>query len=191
MNVTASSTALPLRCCLSATGLAVALALVGCTAASAPAPADDGIETEQSLTSRSKEPGVEVTAAYGYAITGVQNIGDDATEPVLKVHVEVDDEALRKAHPTFDGLERPFVLVPRAAAGGEPSWKRIDLPYVGQSTRGYIAMRAIDPYERQLRVSYADLEIVRARGVSVGLDTNVGTLWAQARDDNIAVERLP
>jgi hypothetical protein len=38
------------------------------------------------------------------------------------------------------------------------------------------------------RLSDADLAVVKLRGVAVGLDTNVGTIWAQESGANFPVK---
>ena len=61
--------------------------------------------------------GITVQATYQEVITGTPTYGFPATSPMLSVHVEVSDAALRTAFPSFDGLERAFVMIPKLSSG--------------------------------------------------------------------------
>jgi hypothetical protein len=154
--------------------------LVGCAA-----PADDATGSTQEDITSAKEPGVEVDAVYRYVVTGTPTYGYDATEPFLWIDIVVDDAAIRRQHPGFDGYERPFVLLPRKDASGAITWERRELAYRGQSQRGYMALRPVDLYGlASTKLSSGDLQAVLAEGVAVGLDSNVGTIWAQDAGKN-------
>jgi hypothetical protein len=56
--------------------------------------------------------GVTAYATYQEVVTGTPTYGFPATSPVLTIRVEVDDAALKKQFPGFDGMESAFALVP-------------------------------------------------------------------------------
>lgn len=148
------------------------LAAVACSApAPAPAPAEEAASTSADVTA--EESGVRVEATWARAITGTPTIGFDATTPVLDFSLRVDDRAIRSAHPGFDGLEHPYVLVPRA----DGSTTRLDLPFRYTTQEGFIQLYPIDVYSNDtFFISEPDLALVREQGVTVGLDTNAGTI---------------
>lgn len=71
-------------------------------------------------------------------------------------------------------------------------WLRIDVPYETQTRAGYYAERTVDVHLLEsLYLSKEDLEAMRELGVAIGLQTNVGTLWAQEPGRNFRMEREP
>lgn len=135
--------------------------------------------------------GITATATYAEVVTGTPTYGSPATSPVLTVHVEVDDAALRKGFPGFDGLERAFALVPKLAAG-RLVWESVSLRYSGETRRGYYADIKIDLHDSGpiwCTGWGVDWETLRAQGVAIGLETNLGVIWAQAEGKNLAVGR--
>jgi len=131
--------------------------------------ADATTANDQAIT---EDTGVTVHASWQLAVTGTPTYGYDATEPFVDVAIEVDDQAIRAAHPGFDGLERAFVVIPFANGP-----QRLELPYRGHTVTGYIELRPIDQYALDARkVSADDLTAIRAEGVTIELETNVGTL---------------
>lgn len=131
--------------------------------------ADATTADDQAIT---EAAGVTVHATWQLAVTGTPTYGYDATEPFVSVAIEVDDQAIRAAHPAFDGLERAFVVIPFANGT-----QRIELPYRGHTLTGYIELRSIDQYSLDPRkISADDLTAIRAGGVTIELETNVGTL---------------
>jgi hypothetical protein len=147
-------------------------ALASLAAVACSAPAEVAASTSSDVTT-SEETGLRVEATWARAITGTPTIGFDATTPVLDFSLRVDDGAIRGAHAGFDGLERPYVLVPRA----DGSTTRLDLPFRYTTQEGFIQLHPVDVYDNDtFFVSEADLALVRDRGVTVGLETNVGDL---------------
>lgn len=169
-----------------ASSLVLAALAIGCAAPHDDAdPNDDGAASSSQDITSAKEPGLDVTASWRRVVTGVPTYGYDATEPFLTVGIGVDDGAVRAAHPGFDGLERPFVLVPRASDDGSVRWERVDLRYRGQSSRGYYGQIRIDRYETEgVKLSEKDLAAALSLGVAAGIDSNVGTIWAQDHGAN-------
>jgi hypothetical protein len=169
------------RACLSCFFLfSTLVGLVGCSAAEPEASTDD----TAGLTS-SREPGVDVNATYRFAFSGIPTIGSENPDvPLLTMKITVDDEAIRRQHPGFDGLERVFAMVPRRA-GGQTTLERIELPFDHSELRGFIQLRYVDVHAiENLHLSKDDLAATLAEGIAVGLDTNVGTLWAQEPGHN-------
>jgi hypothetical protein len=153
-------------------------ALASLAAVACSAPAEEAASTSSDVTT--EETGLRVEATWARAITGTPTSGFDATTPVLDFSLRVDDGAIRSAHPSFDGLERPYVLVPRA----DGSTTRLDLPFRYTTQEGFIQLHPVDVYDNDtFFISEADLALVRDRGVTVGLDTNVGAITT-----HIAVE---
>lgn len=152
----------------SASKLAFALLLVaGCGA-----PADDAASTTSDLASAT-EPGIDVTGSYHRAYIDTPTYGYEPTAPFLTIEVTVDDAKIRAAHPGFDGFEHAFALVPNVG--------RIELPFTGSRTTGYIQLRQIDVHGvTGVHVSEEAYTASSAQGIAIGLETNVGTLWAQA-----------
>jgi hypothetical protein len=68
---------------------------------------------------------------------------------------------------------------------------RFELSYQSEGRRGYYGERRFDRSElRGTKLSTCDLEAVRSLGVAVGLDTNVGTVWAQNAGGNFVPARV-
>lgn len=131
--------------------------------------------------------GIRVQATYREVITGTPTYGHPATSPVLSVHVEVDDAALRRLYPGFDGMERVFVRVPKLSSG-RISWETVALRYSGQRRTGYYADVIIDLHDSG-SIWNVDWSTLSANGVAVGLDTNLGVIWAQDEGKNHPVIR--
>jgi hypothetical protein len=67
---------------------------------------------------------------------------------------------------------------------------RVPLTYQHTARAGYYGQIAVDVYSLgPARV--ADLDTLERLGVAVGLDTNVGTLWAQDPGANFVPAPLP
>lgn len=151
------------------------VAALGCTST----PDDDTLTQEPEIAYR-KEP------AFGAEAHFVP--GDRAGSVAISARAQINDAMLQQKHPGFDGLERPFVLVPRRAAGAL-SWERFDLAYDHTIDQGATLPNAReDVYTTTpIRLSSDQLEIVVAQGVAFGLDSNVGTIWAQDPGRNFSV----
>lgn len=168
--------------------LALALTLlVGCGLdGNVPDPADEG---ESAVATRSEAlvspDGIRVSATYQEVVTGTPTYGDPATSPMLRVHVEVDDAAVRAGNPGFDGLEQVFVRVPKLQAGSLV-WESVTLSYSGQTRRGYYGEIKIDLHDSP-SIWNIDWPTLSRHGVAIGLQTNLGVIWAQSEGHNFAV----
>jgi hypothetical protein len=151
---------------------------------------DDAAQTAEPEVRSAKVSAIEVDATYRMVVIGTPTYGFDATEPFLTIQVIVDDAALLREQPGFDGYERAFALVPRAGEGGG-GWERIEIPFAHRQVRGYMSsVRWVDVHRAvSLRLSDADLSLLLSEGVAIGLETNVGTIWAQDAGENFAVTR--
>lgn len=129
--------------------------------------------------------GVTVAATYQEVVTGTPTYGSPATSPVLAIHVEVDDAALRSQFPSFDGMEGAFALVPKQK-NGALVWESVALTWKGTTLKGYYAQIKVDIHESG-SIWGVDWTTLQAHGVAVGLNTNVGTVWAQSSGQNWAV----
>lgn len=98
-------------------------------------------------------------------------------ETSVDLRISLDDAALRQQLPGFDGLERPFVMIP-SEKDGQITWWRHELKYSGSGREGFYADRAVDTYRLET-VHNVDRAAVEKYGILVGVDTNVGTAWAQ------------
>jgi|GEM_PF-3795377 len=173
--------------------LASGALLVGC-ASEAEEDVGAAAETTTQEVASAKEPGIDVKATWRRVVTGVPTYGYEATEPFLALEITVDDAKVRAQHSGFDGFERPFALVPRAGVrSGDVRWERVELAFRGESRHGYYGEQRRDVYEvKGIRLAEADVEVVLSLGVAVGLETNVGTVWAQDPGDNTRpVRALP
>jgi len=101
------------------------------------------------------------------------------THPMTSVELSLslDDASLRQQLPGFDGLERPFVMIP-SEKDGQITWWRHELEFAGPGREGFFGERDVDTY-RLNTVRGVDRAAVEKYGVLVGVDTNVGTAWAQ------------
>jgi hypothetical protein len=126
--------------------------------------------------------GVTTVATYQEVVTGTPTYGYPATSPVLTIHVEVDDAALRKQFPSFDGMESAFALVPKQI-NGALVWESVALSWTGTTSKGYYGQIVIDIQESG-SVWGVDWPTLGAHGVAVGLTTNAGTIWTQAPGQN-------
>jgi hypothetical protein len=162
--------------------LLLSLSHVACSAA--PDAAEEAAESASEDALSRAQTGIEVKARVREGVVGTPTIGSPATAPFLSIEVTVDDRQVRTQHRGFDGFERAFALVPRQSDGGT-KWTRVELAYRGTSQRGYIALYPVDLYEASsLRLTDSDRALVSSLGIAVGLDTNVGTVWAQNYGDN-------
>lgn len=168
--------------------LAFAL-LAGCGLA--PEAAEEAGDERSAVASRQQglvsTSGIRVSATYQEVVTGTPTYGDPATSPMLRVQVEVDDTALRTAYPRFDGMERVFVRVPKLQSGAL-IWESVALRYSGQTRRGYYGEIVIDLHD-SASIWNVDWPTLSRYGVAVGLDTNLGVIWAQNEGKNHAVTR--
>lgn len=178
---------------LLASSLALSFTLLaGCGPEADLSSSEDALDrSPASLASRSQglvsTTGIRVSATYQEVITGTPTYGDPATSPQLRVHVEVDDAALRSVYPSFDGLERVAVRVPKLR-GGSLVWDTIALSYSGQTRRGYYGDIPIDLHDSPA-IWGVDFPTLSRLGVALFLDTNLGVIWAQNEGQNYAVTR--
>lgn len=157
---------------LAALASVASLAIVGCAAPSS----DDAASSSAAVVQGTGRDAVRVDAAWRWANNGdTPTIGDPAEAPVLGISVTVDDESVRAdGHAGFDGMERPFALVPHADGSSE----RVELAFQGSGVDGYIQLYPVDHYASTgpIWLTEADLAVVKQQGITVGLDTNVGTI---------------
>jgi hypothetical protein len=100
--------------------------------------------------------------------------GDSA--PELRVVLKISDAKVReKIDPDFDGLEWVFALVP---VGPGDEWTRVAMTHQPERSQTGI----VDVYEGRLADS--DVAAIAQRGIALALDTNVGTIWLQRRNEN-------
>lgn len=144
---------------------------------------DDGAPT-WATDAVSLRAGVTVDLRYRHVFFGTPTYGSQQT-PVLLATVSVDDAAIRRAHGGFNGFEAPFLRVPRTV-GGRVVWESVPLRFAGTFSAGYYGQERRDRYELAATVAL-DLATVQRLGVAVGLETNVGTLWAQEPGQNFPV----
>jgi len=162
---------------------ALASCLLLTTAACAAETEPEADSLESPLASK-KSPGVDVVAKAVSRSVGTPTYGYDPRGLFLTVTASIEDRALRARHPAFDGLERPFALV-TVDDHGAPRTVRVELPYAHTRRAGYYGERTIDVYEATQRLDTLAVE----RGAAVGLDTNVGTIWAQDPGDDFPITR--
>lgn len=114
------------------------------------------------------------------------NVWVPPSNDALNVGMSISDNRLRNMGIETDGLEKPFVLVPK---NGE--WKRYELQYGGSySNRGSSEVR--DTYNLRLDLGNEHLSLneVQRLGVAFGLDvtgpygSNPTTVWLQGFEDN-------
>lgn len=165
------------------TALALAAFAVLATACAVEPSAPEEGTTESPLASK-KSRAIDVVAEATSRSVGTPTYGYDPRGTFLEVEVSVDDRALREEHPGFDGLERAFALV-TVADGATERTVRIELPFLHGRRTGYYAERTLDVHGTTLRND----ALVVSRGVAVGLETNVGTIWAQERGDDFPIVR--
>jgi hypothetical protein len=99
----------------------------------------------------------------------------------LDVRLDVNDAYVRQQF-DYDGFERPFAMVPHEV-NGQVEWRKEALQYQGTSLGGYIDLKPVDHYE--LVEKDADRAAIAKYGIALGMDTNNGTVWAQAPDHNL------
>jgi hypothetical protein len=162
---------------------ALSTACGGTPEAEVEAPASLG----QSAAELTVSSGVIVSATYSYVVVGTPTYGNDATAPVLTVRVEVDDAAIRAQVPGFDGFEQVFVQVPKLQ-GGSVVWESHALTWKASRMGGYYAQIRYDIHESG-SIWGVHGPTLEQHGVAVGLNTNVGTLWAQQPGQNFPVTR--
>lgn len=153
------------------------IALAALTAIACSAPTEDGAaeatSSNDSELGAAAPEGLRIEATWARVVTGTPTIGDDATTPIVHVSLRVNDREIRAAHPGFDGLERPWVNVPRA----DGTTTRLELSFRYTTQEGFMELHPIDVYDNDtFFVTEADLTVIRAQGVSLGLDTNVGAI---------------
>lgn len=182
----------PFRSLARASALLIALSLplglaAGCGDAASADVLEDPQYVEGMTQSLVSSAGITAQATYQEVVTGTPTYGSPATSPVLTVHVEVDDAALRKSFPGFDGLESAFVRVPKLVMG-RVVWESVALRYSGQTRRGYFAEIPVDLHDSG-SIWGVDWPTLSGNGVAIGLATNLGMIWAQEEGRNLAVSR--
>ncbi|MBX3231786.1 MAG: hypothetical protein KIT84_44355 [Labilithrix sp.] len=150
------------------------LSLVAC----APADTEDAATSEDAFAADG--PALRVDATWRRVVTGTPTYGYDATTPMVAIGVRVNDAAVRRTHPDFDGFERAVAYVPRA----DGTTERRELPFRYTTWQGYIQLYPVDVHEAAaFFVSEADLAVIRRDGITVTLETNAGVVGG----DNVAV----
>lgn len=159
------------------------------TAACADAPlADDEAAALAPVPEKARvADAVTVDARWRSVSAGTATYGHDPRTSLLRIEVRVDDAAIRARHPGFDGLESAFVLLPRRTDTGLV-WESHAVPYASQSRAGYYGQIVIDVH-RTGWVDGLDVDAAIEHGVAVGLDTNIGPVWAQGPGENFPVVR--
>lgn len=154
------------------------------TAVGCAAPHSDDVSATDAALVSTLEPGIQAAATWRRAYVGTPTYGYEPTAPFVTFEVVVEDAALRTTHPAFDGYESAFVLLPRAE-GGQVRWERLPLPYRSSSDVGYYSMHRVDTHGwGPVRFSEADFTALATHGFAVGLETNVGVIWAQKPGDD-------
>jgi hypothetical protein len=128
--------------------------------------------------------GISVQTELSRLVTGTPTIGNHAEVDVLQVEVKVNDARLRQQLSSFDGFERVFALVPMRVESGEVKWNRIDLGKFHQERTGFFMQEFLDVHSSHQPLRGIDAEAIREHGIAIGLDTNVGTVWAQSPGEN-------
>ncbi|MCB9653814.1 MAG: hypothetical protein H6729_06760 [Deltaproteobacteria bacterium] len=114
------------------------------------------------------------------------NIWVSPSEDAINLELSVSDNRLRNLGIETDGLEKPFVLIPKHG-----TWTPYFLQYGGTySNRGSNEIR--DGYNLHIDLAGEgfDLNEIKQRGVAFGLDvsgaygSNPTTVWLQGFDDN-------
>ena len=70
-----------------------------------------------------------------------------------------------------------------AARDGQVTWSRHELQYTGTGRDGLFMEKVVDRYALP-PLRDVDLAAIQKYGVAVGFETNLGTLWGQAPDQN-------
>lgn len=153
------------------------------TIACADAPLVDGA-AESPIPTKSRVSGgaISVEAEWRSVSAGTPTYGYDPRAEIVRIEVRVDDAAIRAEHPGFDGLESAFALVPRHTDGGLV-WESHEVPFRVQSRAGYYGQVVIDVHRTDW-LHGLDVEAAIEYGIAVGLDTNVGPIWAQGPGEN-------
>ena len=105
----------------------------------------------------------------------------------LRLAVKTNDLSLgvalaRQGLGGFNGLERPFALVP-SEREGRVTWWRHELRFAGTRHEG---LASHDAFESDV-ISQVDRRAVEKYGIAFGLETNRGTVWNQAPGENQSV----
>jgi len=131
--------------------------------------------------------GINVNAQTHSYFEGTPTYG---STPVygLDVKVGVNDAEVRKQF-DYDGLERPFVMIP-TKVDGQVQWQTQDLVHTGTSRTGYFGDQPVDDYALPKNVK-VDLDAVRQYGIAIGMHTNNGDVWAQQSGQNFKVTEQP
>lgn len=97
----------------------------------------------------------------------------------LTLGMKVNDFAVRQRLHGFDGLERPFALVP-SERDGQVTWWRHELRFKHVESEG---LASVDAYE-SAPVTNVDRAAIEKYGVAFGMETNRGTVWNQDPGQN-------
>jgi hypothetical protein len=104
------------------------------------------------------------------------SVGQATGGAPLSVNLQVRDANIRTIHgmDQFDGLEKPFALVPVMTGLGNIVWERRNLNYHYSE----------DGADRFSLDAVPDSAAAKLHGVAIGIETNTGTLWIQHADQN-------
>ncbi len=165
----------------------LSMTLLACTAA---VDHDGNVNVDKAESALgTSNSGIAVEASYTFGYVGTPTYGYEPLGTFLNVTVEIDDAQIRKEHPLFDGFEQPFVFVQIRGDGANNdrlTALNARLVYKNSVRVGYFGERLVDRYVLEnLRLD--TLEV--SKGIAVGLDTNVGTLWAQALNQDFPIVR--
>lgn len=115
----------------------------------------------------------------------VQAARSTSGQAAMNIDVSVEDAKVAKQLDGFDGMEKPFALVPYQHGNGPVEWRRVDLGY---ETTDY------DPKSHALKDEYTAQQIdmtdnvADKYGIAVGMETNEGTVWAQNYGETFKVK---
>lgn len=167
--------------------LVASLSVPACALDSSNDATEELVESEAADALIAATGSIAVTASYFYAFPpGVTPTYGTEQKPYMTVEIRVDDSALRRAYPGFNGLEKAFLRVPRRA-DGRLVWETVAVPWKGTGRAGYQGQIVTDIHE--VRAVEIDAEAVTSHGIAVGLTTNVGTVWAQQPGQNFRVAK--
>ncbi len=106
--------------------------------------------------------------------------GDDQLRLGVKTNdLDIGVALARRGLGGFNGLEKPFALVP-SERDGRVTWWRHELRFRGARQEG---LAHHDAFESDV-ISRVDRRAVEKYGIAFGLETNRGTVWNQEPGEN-------
>ena len=124
-----------------------------------------------------------VSSPYGQAAASYAQVQPNADGGgQVAVTVTLKEPPIRQKLPDFDGMLKPFALIPKA----DGSFDRVALTRRAPADFGALDDGVYNVYSEGVTVDRERLQSIEDQGIAVGIETNKGTLMMNSAEGKIA-----